>query len=741
MQSVSSTWEGLLAADAAREVRFTINGVVYDHRRIVHKRIHRVEMETLSIGEACAAALDLSFFPVGHIPPAAEIRCEVRLREGGDDIYIGDENGNIIQTSDGFLLAAKYAKGILISDENGNLISTADGYLLAGKRKPRSEWIPRGTFYIDTRYIDETTGLMTVTAYDRMLFAEAPYIDQEGTYPMPMEDAVDFIAADLGVEVDERNEIYPGIIDCPNHVYNEREVLRFIAAASGGNFIISDTGKLRLVPVASPAEDAPEQPSSKCLPIGDAVTITGVRLLPDEDTEYFAGSSDGYIISGECACATQEMCNAVLSRLSGVVYRPVDARGVLLDPALEIGDSVNLGGIVTVIAQDDVTCGAAMVSDVSAPIEEELEHEIPYQTRSREQRMTASSFSEIRKSTSEIALAVQNVDGKVGKLSVRADEIAQEVSGKVNGEQVSSMIKTGLEGITLSATSGSNSSTVTITANGVDVDSVLVTFDNIYADSVAAENIRGQITSDQIDLYGDLTVYYRDYYGNAYVGGYMGYTPSTKDGTPGMHMESANGNSEFRVTDNGAAMESGWCSVVANGSTGNVSVTAANEFYVNAYGSYGYVFGSSLYSQDAAYLGISSDPWEAVYANTGTIQTSDERAKTDIVRDLSKYREFFMKLLPACGKYKDGTSGRTHLYFIAQDVEKAMEECGLTDLDFAGLIKSPVLDENGNVIDYVYALRYAEYIPLIVDIVQQQAVQLQEQENRLQIVEKALGLR
>ena len=115
-------------------------------------------------------------------------------------------------------------------------------------------------------------------------------------------------------------------------------------------------------------------------------------------------------------------------------------------------------------------------------------------------------------------------------------------------------------------------------------------------------------------------------------------------------------------------------------------------------------------------LGISGNAWSAVYAETGSIQTSDERAKTDIARDVSKYRKFLMKLLPACGKYKNGTAGRTHVYFIAQDVESAMTACGLTDLEFAGLIKSPVLDGDGNVVDYKYALRYAEFVPLIVDV-------------------------
>lgn len=53
-----------------------------------------------------------------------------------------------------------------------------------------------------------------------------------------------------------------------------------------------------------------------------------------------------------------------------------------------------------------------------------------------------------------------------------------------------------------------------------------------------------------------------------------------------------------------------------------------------------------------------------------------------------------MKLQPVSFLFKDGTSGRTHIGFIAQDVEQAMSECGLTDLDFAGFCKDQKLTVN-----------------------------------------------
>jgi len=127
--------------------------------------------------------------------------------------------------------------------------------------------------------------------------------------------------------------------------------------------------------------------------------------------------------------------------------------------------------------------------------------------------------------------------------------------------------------------------------------------------------------------------------------------------------------------------------------------------------------------------GTSEGRWTSVYAYNGTIQTSDRREKTEISPLPDKHLQFARKLLklPRIYKMIDGQSGRFHIGFIAQDVEEAMAECGITDMEFGGLVKSPVyakklLDENGNetdeydttseIVDYRYWLRYEEFIPL-----------------------------
>ncbi len=125
-------------------------------------------------------------------------------------------------------------------------------------------------------------------------------------------------------------------------------------------------------------------------------------------------------------------------------------------------------------------------------------------------------------------------------------------------------------------------------------------------------------------------------------------------------------------------------------------------------------------------LGDSSHRWNSIYSTSGTIQTSDEAKKKDIKRDLTEYDSFFDSLAPCAYKFIDGESGRIHLGMISQDVEKALESCGISSMDFAGFVKSPREGEEGN---YDYALRYAEFIPLLVWQVQKLKARVAELEE------------
>lgn len=130
-------------------------------------------------------------------------------------------------------------------------------------------------------------------------------------------------------------------------------------------------------------------------------------------------------------------------------------------------------------------------------------------------------------------------------------------------------------------------------------------------------------------------------------------------------------------------------------------------------------------------LGTNMYKWSDVYAVNGTIVTSDANVKKDVVHDLTGYESFFNALSPCTYKFIDGESGRTHLGMISQDVEKALVDCNISDMDFAGFIKSPKKDEEGNIVhgEYTYALRYGEFIPLLIWQVQKLKARVAELEK------------
>lgn len=144
----------------------------------------------------------------------------------------------------------------------------------------QSEWIPQGVFYIDTRertQNDNGLDVLTIHGYDAMLKAEQYFSSDTITGDSTDTAMVAAIASQMGVEVDERT--YPLMthaytVPLPTG-YTCREVLGYIAAMYAGCFIISDTGKLRLISMS----DMPEETNYLIDNNGDAITFGGDRIL------------------------------------------------------------------------------------------------------------------------------------------------------------------------------------------------------------------------------------------------------------------------------------------------------------------------------------------------------------------------------------------------------------------------------------------------------------------------------
>lgn len=104
---------------------------------------------------------------------------------------------------------------------------------------------------------------------------------------------------------------------------------------------------------------------------------------------------------------------------------------------------------------------------------------------------------------------------------------------------------------------------------------------------------------------------------------------------------------------------------------------------------------------------------------SGATTVSDERLKTDW-EDLNKYNEFYNSIEPKSFKYINGSSGRNHIGFSAQQIEQSLVSSGLSTSDFAGLVKYKVdpSSEEYNGYDEEYGLIYSEFIALNTYMIQ-----------------------
>ena len=145
------------------------------------------------------------------------------------------------------------------------------------------------------------------------------------------------------------------------------------------------------------------------------------------------------------------------------------------------------------------------------------------------------------------------------------------------------------------------------------------------------------------------------------------------------------------------------------------------------------------YANGGIKLGTGTSKFGQIYSTVGTISTSDQREKNSIqILDSQKACEFIASLKAYTYKFNDGESGRIHWGLISQQVEQAMTENGITDMDFAGFIRTPLEGEDG----YSYALRYDEFIAPLIAVCQslQKEVQLlKEQVNQLQTTQKTIN--
>jgi len=171
------------------------------------------------------------------------------------------------------------------------------------------------------------------------------------------------------------------------------------------------------------------------------------------------------------------------------------------------------------------------------------------------------------------------------------------------------------------------------------------------------------------------------------------------------------------------------------------------------YGGYGVISHWSPNVDNTYTCGMSGRKWQAIWSNTGTIQTSDSRLKIN-VQDSRLGLDFVNSLRPVSYRWIEGekqivknadgnpviietdklgkpvfqtqsiAGKRTHWGFISQEVKDAVDRTGVED--FAGWVLDDVSDPDSN-----QGLRYEQFIAPLVKAVQELTARITALEAQL----------
>ena len=464
---------------------------------------------------------------------------------------------------------------------------------------------------------------------------------------------------------------------------------------------------------------------------GESQAISKITLVVDEENFYSAGDDTGYELTADCPWATQAMADALLTAMRGKTITAYAAGSALLDISAELGDGITVNGVYSEIGKMDITCDLMDTADVSSDVAGDVEQEYATvgsltQTVNRARK----SVTELIVEAGQITAHITDVQNELeSQITLTAESLTSQITDTKNGlesqiqqtttsltstitdtkndlesqiQQTSSSltsqiqdaednissIEQKVDNITLSVDNGEDRSSISLSVDGVEVDSVTVRFTGgvVFESDLAEGNTSingacidtGEIDVDYINLYGEMGV--RESRRGS-VGGYIGYCEGHSDTGIGV-MED---------------YDSGQC-ICTNG-------------------------GAKLaYGADDFYIGVSRSN---VFASETINIDSDRRVRDDIRYDLNDYEAFFRALKPCSYKLKRGTSGRRHTGFIAQELEQALLDSGKTSADLAAYCYDPDarLYESTDMDPKTaptgcYKIRYSELIALNTAMIQ-----------------------
>lgn len=313
------------------------------------------------------------------------------------------------------------------------------------------------------------------------------------------------------------------------------------------------------------------------------------------------------------------------------------------------------------------------------------------------------NITQLQATAKGLQASVSNLNGSVTNLTADVNGIRATVRTKIDATQAQSIFDQSATGFTLGATSGENGTIFKLNYNGAQIAST-----GSIDLCVDAVNIYGTLTATKLRG-GSISVVDDD-------DNECGTIQTTYASSSDYKLDISSSAMELFAEDGSLFIASGWdrtnkyhASIEVDGNSEEVQIKG--DVKPNA---------DNVYD-----LGSPNFVWSAIYCSTNELNGSDRNIKNSIEALPEKYVRMFELIEPKRYKLNNGTSGRFHTGFIAQEVEAAMRACGIESKEFAGWAAAK--REDGS---ETYFLRYSEFIPILW-------AKVREQEERLKRLEES----
>lgn len=428
-----------------------------------------------------------------------------------------------------------------------------------------------------------------------------------------------------------------------------------------------------------------------------------------ETTYGFTKTSDGYFTSDNAG----QHSTFAYGGIKFINYSGHDQEVILRcisygESGCDFGIISDVGGLLSQSAEvtaDDIACMKHSFEGQSSPEPYDITISIPPHTQGNYSLITMKYIKDSSSSTGDDCFKVMPLieteggDGGSGSFitlshnGIALDSAEINIKGFVTFEDLAESGKTTIN--------GDNITTGTLTAKKLQGEKVaLLTEDG---DQAGTMSITGSSSSTYaVDLTSERALRFVAREGDMFLGAYS--------------LDGSDYESYLQLSGSEAAIKANSLSVYAGTSVFDGNVEPADT--------------------NASDIGSSSYRWQNIYSVNAVDVLSDATKKKNIEYNIDSYDNFYNALKPASYKFIENQSDRTHIGFISQDVEQALADSGLTSKDFAGFIKSPIVDKDtGETTGYDYSLRYSEFIALNTHMIQKLYKKLEESDKKIQELE------